>query len=53
MSITDSIETVMCHHFAEYFNTLKVDDVRWTDFEKDIMKLIENKWNDKVLGYTD
>ncbi len=53
MSITDSIETVMCHHFGEYFNTLKVDDARWTDFEKDIMKLIENKWNDKVLGYTD
>lgn len=53
MSITDSIETVMCHHFGEYFNTLKVDDSRWTDFEKDIMKLIENKWNDKVLGYTD
>lgn len=53
MSITDSIETVMCHHFGEYFNTLKVNDSRWTEFEKDIMKLIENKWNDKVLEYTD
>jgi len=53
MSITDSIETVMCHHFAEYFNTLKVDDARWTEFESDIMKLIESKWDEKVLGYTD